>query len=357
MNKWKVTGISLIVLIIAGVVFVNSPLMMATVFYFMQPDESFAETGAPAAPDYSNPDHWASLPTKEDAADVMPKGFSQQPESKQDVAVFFVHPTTYLANDGWNQPLEHAATNQRTDETVMQNQASVFNGCCDVYAPRYRQATLFSFMDQSEAKNGEQALDLAYQDVVAAFEHFLQENPTRPIILAGHSQGSHHLDRLIEEKVTGTALKARLIAAYPVGFSVDTSNGLPVCTAPTQTGCQVSWNANAEGAGVVVSVAGDICVNPLTWRVDGQLASHDANLGGGASIGDSDIEPGVADARCANSQLIVSEIRSPNFGGRPFGEGNYHIYDYGFYYMNIRENAQARVTTFLEAAPPSTLTN
>ena len=111
----------------------------------------------------------------------------------------------------------------------MRDQASVFNSCCDVYAPRYRQATLFAFSDTSEANNGQQALAHAYSDVAAAFEQFLQENPERPIVLAGHSQGSHHLDKLIEEHVVGTAVERRLVAAYPIGFSVDTSNGLPVC--------------------------------------------------------------------------------------------------------------------------------
>ena len=182
-----------------------------------------------------------------------PRGIFVTGGEKENIAVFFVHPTTFLESAGWNQPLDHAATNKRTDDTVMRNQASVFNGCCDVYAPRYRQATIFSFMDGSGAKNGEQALALAYDDVAAAFQEFLRLNPDRPIVLAGHSQGSHHLDRLIEEEVVGTALANRLVAAYPIGYSIDTSNGLPVCENVAQVGCQVTWNASAADA-------------PVRWR-------------------------------------------------------------------------------------------
>ena len=40
MGKWKITGISLAVLIIAGVIFVNSPWLIAAAFYFLQPSES-----------------------------------------------------------------------------------------------------------------------------------------------------------------------------------------------------------------------------------------------------------------------------------------------------------------------------
>ena len=347
MNKWKIAGISLAGLVLAGWAFVNSPLMMAALFYFIAPSQSFAEDKRPASPDYTNPDYWAARPDKQDSADVQPNGFSAGAGASANVAVFFVHPTTYVQSDHWNQPLDHAATNKRTDDTVMRDQASVFNGCCDVYAPRYRQATLYSFSDTSEAKNGQQALALAYSDVAAAFEQFLQENPERPIVLAGHSQGSHHLDKLIEARVVGTELEQRLVVAYPIGFSVDTSNGLPVCERARQTGCQVTWNTNAAGANVVLAQPGDICVNPLTWTTNTVLAGHDANLGSVTFGALGDIEPGVADAKCQNSQLIVSEVRSANYDFMPFGEGNYHIYDYSFYHMNVRQNVQARVDAFL----------
>jgi hypothetical protein len=36
MGKWKITGISFAVLIIAGVIFVNSPWLMTAAFYFLQ---------------------------------------------------------------------------------------------------------------------------------------------------------------------------------------------------------------------------------------------------------------------------------------------------------------------------------
>ena len=92
---------------------------------------------------------------------------------------------------------------------------------------------------------------------------------------------------------------------------------------------------------------GDICVNPLTWTTDAVLAGHEANLGSVTFGALGNIEPGVADAMCQNGQLIVSEVRSPNYDFMPFGEGNYHIYDYSFYHMNLRQNVQARVDTFL----------
>ena len=119
MGEWKIIGISLAVLVTAGVVFVNSPWLITAAFYFLQPSESFADTVPPAAPDYSDTAYWASLPSMEDAADFLPTELSLDQNAKHDVAVFFVHPTTYLSNDTWNQPLDHETTNQRTDDWVM----------------------------------------------------------------------------------------------------------------------------------------------------------------------------------------------------------------------------------------------
>ena len=90
MNEWKMTGITLAVLVTAGVVFVNSPLMMAAVFYFMQPNESFADSVPPAAPNYTNPNHWASLPSKEDAADIVPVGYSSQAGEKENLSLIHI---------------------------------------------------------------------------------------------------------------------------------------------------------------------------------------------------------------------------------------------------------------------------
>src|SRR3546814_16889829 len=73
-----------------------------------------------------------------------------------------------------------------------QTQASVYNGVAATWVPRYRQATFGAFL--TGKADAEAALDFAYHDVLAAFEPFLGAIPaSRPLILAGHSQGSLHL--------------------------------------------------------------------------------------------------------------------------------------------------------------------
>src|SRR4029079_313076 len=108
------------------------------------PAECLPEAPHSQAPDYSLTASWAALPDREDAADVVPSGAAQDRQSSAEVDVFFVHPTTFFGTTGWNQALDDSSTNQLTDMFVLRGQAAVFNGCCKIYAPRYRQATIYS---------------------------------------------------------------------------------------------------------------------------------------------------------------------------------------------------------------------
>jgi len=93
--------------------------------------------------------------------------------------------------------------------------------------------------------------------------------------------------------------------------------------------------------------ANDLCVNPLTWHADGERADFAENLGAVSFDGPQRIERGVADARCNEGRLLVSEIRSEHFNSEFLGPGNYHIYDYGLFFSNIRRNVGERVAAYL----------
>jgi len=57
-------------------------------------------------------------------------------------------------------------------------------------------------------------LELAYQDVKTAFEYYLKNwNQDRPIIIASHSQGSVHAQRLLKEFFEDKPLAKQLVAA------------------------------------------------------------------------------------------------------------------------------------------------
>ena len=45
--------------------------------------------------------------------------------------------------------------------------------------------------------------------------------------------------------------------------------------------------------------------------------------------------------------MHVTEVRSDNYSSEMFGPGNYHVYDFSFFHMNIRENAKLRAAAFV----------
>ncbi len=361
-----------IVIVVLGTIayFNRSTLGFFAMMVMLKPDHSYAEVPAPPAPDYSQRDSWAALPDEVDLADTLPGGGAIDVQADSPVDVFFVHPTTYYQSDTWNQPLDNALANAITDGAVMRGQASVFNSSGAIYAPRYRQATLYAFMD--DTGSGPAALNTAYGDVLAAFDYYVAHfNRGRPFILAGHSQGSRHLVPLLKDRIEGTPLRELLVAAYPIGFGIDPGElpaDVAVCTGPEETGCLVTWNAVGPDAASFGDPRDNICVNPLTWRTDGVRADFAQNLGA-VSFGATGfaanvdpaalvaprnpvLEPGAADAQCIDGRLLVTEIRSDHFDAEPMGEDNYHIFDYALFHMNIRANAQARTAAYLAGRVP-----
>jgi len=350
----------LIILSAVGFAF-RQELGFLAMSFMLTPGEDWQESSTPAAPDYSDPGAWAALPDRVDNADFT-VGDEQDAQATADVDVFFVYPTTYYKSDRWNATLDNVEANQFMERRVLRGQASAFNACCRIHAPLYRQATLAAFFElddrDNQQTNGEKAVDLAYSDVAMAFRQFIRNIGDGPFILAGHSQGSAHLKRLIREEVSGTPLMARLIAAYPIGYGwnhreLANTPDLPICTSATQTGCLVTWNAVGPKAESFQDITDQICVNPLNWTDGDAVAPHDTNLGA-LLLGDFDKDeparllPGVADAQCIGGRLLVSEIRTDAFSNSPnsFGEDNYHMLDYSLFYLNLRRNAVERVNAY-----------
>lgn len=333
-------------------------LVLAALAWGIAPEHDFDPALAPPAPDYARDSAWAALPGVDDPSDDVPPAIGAD-TTPRDVGAFFIHPTSWFGRENWNQPLEDERANWITDQRVLRHQASSFNACCEVYAPRYRQATFFSYLDDDG--NGIRALDLAFNDVLAAFENFLRRNGDQPFILASHSQGSQHGARLLRERIVGSPVQARMVAAYLIGFDLDAGQvgGIPICGSATATGCVVGWNTvEGDGAGLNVEGRNLICVNPLSWRDDGERVPAERNRGG---IGFPDyveaaededvtamrVEPAVADAQCAGGNLVVRDLRSEAFPSRMPGN-SMHIYDYSLYYLDIRRNAVERVDAFLD---------
>ena len=67
-----------------------------------------------------------------DEADLIPLGEEGIDQLNSEVDVFFVHPTGYLKGKHWTDPLEQESATKENTQWMMANQASVFNGCCNL---------------------------------------------------------------------------------------------------------------------------------------------------------------------------------------------------------------------------------
>ncbi len=346
---------------------------MAYDYFFSGPDQPFDPLNAAPQLDYSKDSSWASLPFIEDEADFVPLGEKGIDQLKSEVDVFFVHPTGYLKGEYWTDPLvEESATKENT-RWMMANQASAFNGCCSIFAPRYRQASIYSYFGSDELL--EEVHAFAYQDVKKAFQYFLENfSKGRPFIIASHSQGTHHAIRLLKEEIDGSDKYPRMIGAYIIGGMISKTQtqklvDISICKNPVQLGCLVHWDTfNETYIDENLSMYKDnVCVNPISWKKEGALSNLNEAKGAVEISGTFSLEFSGDDgpkgikflplkapikkyvqAQCKNGILFASDQTGTEFQGFAGSQGNYHGLDFALFYMDIRENAKLKVKTYLK---------
>jgi hypothetical protein len=322
-------------------------------------------------PDYALARNWIARPDlARDPARWTPAGITVAADPEN--AVFYILPTAIFDRGQWNATLAETADNAPVGQRMamfLRGQASVFNGVGAIWSPRYRQATFGAFLtDKPEAA---QALDLAYGDVLAAFDAFVAAQPAdRPIVLAGHSQGSLHLLRLLKERVAGTPLARRIIAVYAGGWPISITAdlpalGLPACASPEATGCILAWQSFARPAefatlrarfdagtglaGVPRKDTQILCTNPIIGAVSAAAVPAADNLG--SLLPNADFSGGELIARGIGAQCLASgilDIGEPPGGYSAFilPGNNYHVYDYPLFWADLRADVGRRVAAF-----------
>ena len=358
------------------VIFVLTLLVVAGAFAIYQwggrvlveqavPKGHFEPVKAGGGPDYTQDASWIARPSMpDDPARWRPDGAATEQPGK--AAIFFIHPTTYLSTDRWNAPLQVGGDTAFRTNLFVQSQASAFNSAGEIWAPRYRQAAYGAFL--LDSRDAQAALDFAYRDVSAAFDQFLKEAGERPIILAGHSQGALHLERLLREKVAGKPIAKRIVAAYVVGWPISTSAdlsalGMPACTAPDQAGCILSWMTFADPPNPdfifhewekTPGFNGDkrrkedtLCVNPITGTQGAAAPAQDnpGTLIPTADMRSASLEAGAVGAHCDKGLLILDGL-PPQLGSFVLPGNNYHVYDYALFWGAVRRDAERRLAAW-----------
>ncbi len=313
----------------------------------MLPSAVFAAEDAGGAPDYGSMESWAYFALGEDTG----------------VDVFLVCPTVDTRSEtnsfDLNEKLKAKFVN------ALDMEMGIYAEAGRLFSPYYRQMSMNAYKLSEDARA--QAQEIAYSDVSAAFRWYLDNaNGGRGLILAGFSQGSQMCLELLKEyfdseDTEAQALGEQLIAVYAIGWSVteDMTAAYPQIVpafGETDTGVVISFDCeDGSLTDTLVIPAGTkaLSINPLNWKTDGTMADKTMNLGAVMSTGAEPI-PALCGAWIgARGELVVTDVTAEAYPAviDIFPDGAYHIYDYMFFFENLRENVAVRTNAWRTGLP------
>ena len=307
------------------------------------PSSIFDLALSPEAPRYDSLSFWAFHPNRDKASQLLPKNYSDSLfDDNSFIDVFYLHPTSYHSGDNWNASLSDAALNSSRTDYLLHNQASVFAGVARLYAPHYRQMHIESYTDLT---NGYPAFHLAFSDVRAAFMHYWNNwNKGRPFIIAGHSQGTNHAERLIKEVIlSDEKMFKQLKIAYLLGMPIMTiSDEFVPCEEESQVDCFVSWRSFRSGF-YPSNPIGDsiVSINPILWTSTDSLSKYTDHRGVLFPNGKLKYPQSLS---VKNHQGMLSVERPKGIILRQYKRDDYHVADINLFWLNIRENLRLRLS-------------
>jgi hypothetical protein len=225
----------------------------------------------PQAPDYNDPTMWI---TEDGDADSTGADIFYVVSTWEDDWTTADGKVCHYA-DVWNP--EHRA---HMADLEMKKVAAYMSPGNRFFAPFYRHTTIQAFMTNSE-DTVYQRTRLAMEDVRSAFDLFqTQRDQSRPLIIAGFSQGGLAVVELLKHIDDETY--SQLAAAYVLGYKVTksdmaASSHIRPAEGETDTGVTICYNTVKDVKYVLPLIAGsDICINPVNWRTDATPATlHD----------------------------------------------------------------------------------
>ncbi|MEV6275579.1 DUF3089 domain-containing protein [Nocardia sp. NPDC051832] len=244
---------------------------------------------APAAADPNPPVQWLCSPALEadpcdiplDTTDQLTGSIethSVPTESEKPVDCFYVYPTVSDQLAIYADP-----PRQPEVDSIASMQAARFSSQCRVFAPLYRQLTLYPGI--SLQLLGLPLIQQSYRDVLDAWQHYLvHENNGRGVIFIGHSQGTLLLRKLIREHIDPDPdLRQRLVGAFLMGGNVETLRGstvggdftnIPICTRQGESGCAVAYSTSQVDPINALSIFGNSAFDILSPSVGAPSGPH-----------------------------------------------------------------------------------
>jgi pimeloyl-ACP methyl ester carboxylesterase len=219
---------------------------------------ALGDVGTDKPLDYADPRLWLCRPGNDpdecdaniDATELLPNGtmtlIKHEKAANPEFDCFYVYPTVKLTSAG---PMTDFSNIDITLDPLLSH-AARFNQMCRVFAPLYRQTGVVPGAGGAPTLGG--SFDLGLSDVRDAFKYYVEHlNNGRKFVLMGHSQGTGMVTAMMAQDVDNTPdVRAKLISAVLLGGSIAVPTGaavggtfknIPVCTAPSQVGCIVTY--------------------------------------------------------------------------------------------------------------------
>ena len=307
---------------------------------FNMPEDSFNDNETVMMLDYSDEKNWAFRSDINDHKKILPRNYNLENDKMFNVSVFYIHPTTLFSSKKWNADTTHFFNNKIIGLCI-ENQASVFAGIADLYAPHYREMHIYSYTD---TVNGYKAFDVAYNDIVSSFDFFLKTIKTEKFIIASHSQGTNHAKKLINEYIyPDTNLRSKLILSYLIGMDIKKKEMLiDLCKEPNQLDCFLNWRTfNASYYPNDWNYGNNYtCVNPITFS--NNFLWSENNLHKGILFPNRKILlKRILSAK--NEKGILWVKFKKNIFINKFKRNSYHNADFNLFWVNIRSNLIERL--------------
>ena len=314
---------------------------------------NFDKHPKPKEPSYLKLDDWLVHPNKNSELESLDKN-----NGLMKVDVFFIVPTLFTdrKNINWNSDVYDSNFTNILMQSSIKYQSTAWLDSGNLYSPNYRQAH-FRVFDELRWKNGgEKAYNLAYEDIKRSFEIYLENyNMGKPIIIAGHSQGSGHAIRLLQDFFDGKELKKRLVAAYLPGTKVtkDDFFDLQLMEKPDETGGFVTWNTfkilkNDDKYNFTIEkewLKDALCSNPVTWdsKKNTDLTDHKGLLFLNGKIFSNALRIDNVDKGVFLKTPKLGFIKTILLSSLK----DYHKADINLFWEDIRQNSILRVKSFL----------
>src|SRR3990167_10897131 len=165
-KRWIFAGVVLFLALILSAAFIWRYDILSNA---LDPKVPFLTYPPPPAPDYGKRASWALLPRNPEAV----------PAADRPVDIFFVHPTTFDGGRDWNGGIDQPKAARFLSRVVLPNYAGPFDRVGRLFAPRYRQASLYTYLTLRD--DARDARRFAYADVASAFRQYMAaDNKGRP---------------------------------------------------------------------------------------------------------------------------------------------------------------------------------